>query len=112
MVSIDKFRNMALAFEEAEEQPHFEKASFRVNKKIFATLNVTAKTAVLKFSEIEQSVFGAYDKTIIYPVNGAWGKQGWTIVELSKVKKEVLKDALATSYCNVAPKKLSEKYKN
>jgi predicted DNA-binding protein (MmcQ/YjbR family) len=111
MVSIDTFKKMALAFEEAEELPHFEKASFRVNKKIFATLNVSKKTAVLKLSEIEQSVFGAFDPTIIYPANGAWGKQGWTIVELATVKKEVLKDALTTSYCNVALKKLSDKYK-
>ncbi|MES2514050.1 MAG: hypothetical protein V4580_07885 [Bacteroidota bacterium] len=63
---------MAFAFEEAEELPHFEKASFRVNKKIFATLNVSKKTAVLKFSEIEQSVFSAFDKAlfILLPAPG------------------------------------------
>lgn len=111
MISVENFRKIALEFEEAEEQPHFEKSSFRVNKKIFATLDAKLKSVTIKLSEIEQSVFGAFDKTIIYPVNGAWGKQGWTIVELTKVKKEVLKDALTTSYCNVAPKKLCEKYK-
>ena len=111
MVSIDTFRKLALAFDEAEEQPHFEKASFRVHKKIFATFDTKTKKAVFKFSEIEQSVFAAYDKTIIYPSNGSWGKQGWTVVDLEKVKKEVLNDAIKTSYCNVAPKKLSEKYK-
>lgn len=109
MVSVDHFIKLALSFESVEQLPHFEKTSFRVNKKIFATLDEKTKTVVLKFSEVEQSVFSAFDKTIIYPANGAWGKQGWTIVELSKVKKEVLKDALTTSYRNVAPKKLSEK---
>ena len=39
MVSIDTFRKLALSFDEAVEQPHFEKPSFRVNKKIFATLD-------------------------------------------------------------------------
>lgn len=111
MISIESFRKIALEFEEAEEQPHFEKTSFRVNKKIFATLDVKLKSVVIKLSEIKQSVFGAFDKTIIYPVNGTWGKQGWTIVELTKVKKEILKDVLTTSYCNVAPKRLSEKCK-
>lgn len=111
MISVENFRKIALEFEEAKEKPHFEKTSFRVNKKIFATLDLKDKRVVLKLSEIEQSVFCAFDKTIIYPVNGAWGKQGWTVVELTKVKKEVLKDALRTSYCNVAPKKMSEKYK-
>jgi hypothetical protein len=31
-------------------------------------------------------------------------------VELKKVKAAICKDALTTSYCNVAPQKLSEKY--
>lgn len=104
MVSIDNFRKMILSLNDVEELPHFEKTSFRVNKKILATLDLKARRVVVKLSEIEQSVFGAYDKSIIYPVNGAWGKQGWTIIELDKVKKEVLKDALQTSYNNVATK--------
>ncbi len=111
MISIETFRQISLSFEEAVEEPHFEKTSFRVKKKIFATLDLANKKVVLKLSAIQQSVFCAFDRLIIYPVNGSWGKQGWTIVELKKVKKDVLKDALTTSYCNVAPKRLSEKYK-
>ena len=105
MVSISSFIKMALSLNGVEELPHFEKTSFRVNKKIVATLDVKAKHVVVKLSEIEQSVFSAYDKTVIYPANGAWGKQGWTVIELDKVKKEVLKDALQTSYNNVVSKK-------
>lgn len=102
---------MALNFEEAIEQPHFEKASFRVSKKIFATLDTIKERAVVKLSEIDQSVFMAFDSSIVYPATGAWGKQGWTILELKTVKKAMLQDALALSYCNVAPKRLSEKYR-
>jgi predicted DNA-binding protein (MmcQ/YjbR family) len=109
MISIKTVRQIALAFEEAKEEPHFDKISFRVNKKIFATLDVNLNRIVLKLSEIDQSVFSAYDTTIIYPVPNKWGKQGWTIIELKTVKKEVLKDALKTSYCLTAPKRLSEK---
>lgn len=109
MVSIENFRKMILLFDHIEELPHFEKTSFRVHKKIVATLNVKAKRVVVKLSEIEQSVFSAFDKTIIYPANGAWGKQGWTIIELDKVKKEVLKDAIQTSYNNVVTKTKKEK---
>lgn len=104
MVKIEDFRKMILSMENIEELPHFEKTSFRVNKKIVATLDITTKRVVIKLSDIEQSVFGAYDHTIIYPVNGAWGKQGWTIIELDKVKKGVLIDALQTSYNNVTKK--------
>ena len=105
MVSVETFRQLVLAFPEAIEQPHFEKISFRVAKKIFATLDIKNKKVVVKLSAIDQSVFCSFDKSIIYPVPGKWGLQGWTMIELNKVKKAMLQDALTTSYCTVAPKK-------
>ncbi|TBO40832.1 MmcQ/YjbR family DNA-binding protein [Pedobacter kyonggii] len=100
-----------LSFDEVIELPHFEKTSFRVNKKIFATLNLQKKQATFKLSEIDQSVFCNFDRNSIWPATGAWGKQGWTIFHLTALTDEMLIDALTLSYCNVAPKKLSEKYK-
>lgn len=111
MVGTETLRQLALAFDETEELPHFEKTSFRVKKKIFATLDHAAKRACVKLSPVDQSVFSAYDASIIYPVPGAWGKQGWTYIELKKVRKTVLKDALTCAYRAVAPPKLSDKYK-
>jgi predicted DNA-binding protein (MmcQ/YjbR family) len=111
MVTIQAFRKLALSFPETVEEPHFENTSFRVKKKIFATLSVVDKRGCLKLSAIDQSVFCSFDKTIIYPVNNKWGKQGWTQVELKKMKIEMLKDALTTAYCEVAPKSLAEKYR-
>ena len=110
MVSIETFKALALAFDEAVEQPHFEKISFRVNKKIFATLDIKNSRVVIKLTAIDQSVFCSFNKSIIYPVLGTWGKHGWTTIELTKVGKNMLKDALATSYCSVAPPRLAEKY--
>ena len=108
MVSIDTFRKLAFSFPETTEKPHFEKTSFRVKKKIFATYDEKHKRACLKLSEIDQDVFSSSDKTIIYAVPNKWGKQGWTFVELQKVKKELFIDALTTAYCEVAPKKLAD----
>jgi predicted DNA-binding protein (MmcQ/YjbR family) len=96
-----------MSFPEVIEQPHFEKTSFRVAKKIFATLDEINKRAVVKLSEIDQDVFCSIDKTIIYPVSNKWGKQGWTNIELKTVRKDLLKDVLAAAYCGVAPKKLT-----
>ena len=106
MVSITNLRKLALAFEQAVEKPHFEKTSFRVNKKIFATLDAKKERLVIKLSLTDQSVFCAFDKNIIYPVAGAWGKQGWTIVELKKVKPVMLKDVLTVSYAMLRQKNL------
>jgi predicted DNA-binding protein (MmcQ/YjbR family) len=105
MISIATFRKLALSFPETTELPHFEKTSFRIGKKIFATLSEKDKLACLKFSEIDQSVFSAFDKTIIYPVPNKWGKQGWTYISLDKIKKEMLTDALTTAYTEVSRKK-------
>ena len=98
MVSIKNFRELALSLPETEERPHFEKTSFRVRNKIFATLSEETYLAVVKLSDIDQSVFCSFDKTIIYPVDNKWGKQGWTVIDLKKVRKDMLKDALTTAY--------------
>ncbi len=110
MVNQKSFRETALSFPEAIEVPHFGIPSFRVNKKIFTTLWVNENKAMIKLPVNEQSVFCSFDSKIIYPVPGSWGKQGATFFELSKVKKSMLKDALTISYCNVAPKRLVEKF--
>lgn len=110
MVSIDSFRELALAFTEAVEAPHFEKASFRVTKKIFATLDIKNKKVVVKLAAIDQSVFCSFDKSIIYPAPGKWGLHGWTMIELKLVRKAMLQDALTIAYCTVAPERLAKKY--
>jgi hypothetical protein len=107
MVSNDFFRKLALSFPETTEDPHFEKTSFRVKKKIVATYDDVTKRACVKLSEIDQDVFSSAGKMIIFPVDNKWGKQGWTLIEMRKVRKELFIDALTTAYCEVAPKKLA-----
>lgn len=108
MVTIDTLRKTALSFPETTEEPHFEKISFRVRKKIFATYDDRKKQASIKLSEIDQDVFSRAGKMTIFPVDIKWGKQGWTIIEMKKVPKELFMDALLTAYCEVAPKKLAD----
>ena len=105
MVSIDTFRKLAMSFPNVTEEPHFEKTSFRINKKIFATFDEKNNNAILKLNEIDQSVFCASSEMIFYPIPNKWGKQGWTIVELSKVRTEMFEDALILSYQNVVARK-------
>ncbi len=101
MVAIAGFKKIALSFPGVVEQPHFEKTSFRTKKKIFATLSSENQRACVKLSEIDQSVFCAFDKTIIYPVDNKWGKQGWTNIELQKIEKNMLQDILNCAYKEV-----------
>lgn len=108
MVTIEILRKVALSFPEATEEPHFEKISFRVKKKIFATYDEKNQRVCIKLSEIDQDIFSLADKTIVYPVDSKWGKQGWTLIEMNKVHKDLFVDALTTAYCEVAPKKLAD----
>jgi predicted DNA-binding protein (MmcQ/YjbR family) len=107
MATIQTFRQLALSLPETSEQPHFERTSFRVAKKIFATLDEKSGLACVKLTETDQDVFSAYDRTVIFPVPNKWGKQGWTNIDLKKVRKDMLTDVLTTAYCTVAPKKLA-----
>ena len=105
MITIEEFRKLALSFPDVTEEPHFEKTSFRVNKKIFATLDEKNNRAVVKLSLLDQSVFCSFDKAVMHPVNGTWGRQGWTVIELDKVKRAMLKDAVKAAYQNLSAKK-------
>ena len=98
MVTLSDFKQLALELEGTEEQPHFEKSSFRVKKRIFATLDEISHRACLKLSETDQSTFCCFDKTIIFPVPNKWGKQGWTYFKLDKMREDLFSDALTQAY--------------
>jgi len=98
MVSLAEFAKLALSFPEVEEQPHFHLRSFRVGKRIFATLWEKENKAMLKLPLTEQSVFCSYDNTVFFPVPGSWGKKGATFVILSKVRKDMLRDSLSVAF--------------
>lgn len=108
MKQIKFVRDFSLSLPETTEKPHFEKTSFRVKNKIFATYDEKLNRACLKFSEIEQNVFSSINKTGIYAVPNKWGKKGWTFIDLDKLDNQIIKDALTTAYCEVAPKKLAD----
>ena len=94
---ITTFRQMALSFSGTAELPHFEKTSFRIHKKIFATLDETNGIACLKFTTDQQHQFCLMSKAI-YPVNNSWGKKGWTNIDLNIISEELMAEALETAY--------------
>ena len=112
MVTKEIFTQLALSLPESAEAPHFDNTSFRINKKIFATLSAKNNTACVKLTDIDQSAFCSFDPTIIYPVPNKWGRQGWTNINLDKVQEEMLLDALTTAYSCIAPKRLAQAYKD
>lgn len=106
MANFSTLQQLCLSLPESKEEPHFEKTSFRVKGKIFATYDAIKNRATVKLSAGEQDVFCTSNKGLVYPVDNAWGKQGWTLVEIAKIKKEMLEAIVKSAYCEVAPKKL------
>ena len=98
MVSIATVRKIALSLPETDEHAHFDRCAFRVKKKIFATMLEKDQIAMVKLTPHDQSVFCAFDKAVMYPVPGGWGLKGATYINLKKVRKSMLVDAMTLAY--------------
>lgn len=109
MISAISFRKTANSFEQVSEKPHFHKTSFRVKGKIFATLDQLANQATLKLTAADQSVYCLMRPSFAFAATGTWGKQGWTLIDLTKAPKQLVTEALQKAYAQVVPKSKAEK---
>ena len=105
-ISLEIARQIALSLPGAVEMPHFDHPSFRANGKIFATLWEKENRMMVKLPLIEQSVFHSFDPAVFYPVPNKWGLKGATFVELAKVRRDMLEDALRVAWENVQKKNI------
>ena len=105
MITTTEFRGLAQSLPEAVELAHFGRTSFRVKKRIFATLAEDTGVATLKFSLEDQVLFCAMKNSAIYPVPNKWGRLGWTFIDLKKVPKGLVLDALNIAYQSVLKSK-------
>ena len=101
-------REFALSLPEVTEAPHFDKSSFRVGKKIFATVpQAGTHLHILIDAEQAQAMVAAYPEAL---EELWWGKQiAGVRVELAKAPEEVVVTLLEEAWCRRAPKKLVEK---
>jgi hypothetical protein len=105
MIDSRRFRELALALPEAQEQPHVDRPSFRVRGKIFAVLRAAEGRAVLKLPLDERAALVAEQPEVFEAVKG-WSAQGWTFVWLEAVDPAELRELLQEAWRGVAPKRL------
>lgn len=98
MVKTTDAKAIALSLPETGEQLHFNRTAFTVKKKIFATLSFEDKTLNLKFTPEAQFIFCPPNSDVIFPIPNAWGRQGWTTINLHKASKKLVTDALKEAY--------------
>jgi hypothetical protein len=100
------FRKLALSFAEAHEEPHFDRASFRVGKKIFATMTADGTEAMVRVAP-RQRLYGLL-KThadTFFSFGGWTERNGSLGVRLAKVGAALMCELVADSWRHVAPKR-------
>jgi hypothetical protein len=104
-VTGNDFRELALALDGAVEGSHMRHPDFRVNGRIFATLTADEREGVVMLQPAEQQHLIAEHPAIFTPAAGAWGRQGWTVVQLAKANSRVMKGALQLAWQHAMEKK-------
>jgi hypothetical protein len=98
-------RRLALAMPEATETPHFERTSFRVRGKIFATMTEGGGAANLALPpELAASVLET-DPAAVAPITSG-AIMGWVRVDLDRIAPGLLASLVAAAWGRVAPKRL------
>lgn len=110
-MTADDFRSIALSLPEALEAEHMGHPDFRVRGKVFATLWPGENVGVVKLTPEEQGLFMQADAKVFTPVQGGWGRRGYTKIHLRTAKKDQLHEALVAAWCNTAPKRLVREFK-
>lgn len=102
----DTLRRFALALPEAREAPHFERTSFRVGKKIFATLTRDGREAMVKLPSPDdvEGLLSSYPG--IFFSYGTWTTRNGALgVRLNKVKAALMQPLVVTAWRGIAPKR-------
>ena len=106
-MKIADVRRLALALPEATEAPHFERTSFRVREKIFATVDPDGRGMNVFVDDEQREIMTKVDPQA-YETR-VWGKSGYLHVHLAKAKARDVERLLQSAWQLKAPKKLVAK---
>lgn len=100
------FRALALSLPEAHEAPHFERASFRVGKKLFATMTADGTEAMVRVADREllEALLQAHSETF-FSYGGWTDKNGALGVRLAKAEAALLRELVTDAWRRIAPKR-------
>ena len=97
-------RDLALALPAVSEAPHWHRLAFRTPRKIFATLDATARDLNLMFTPDLRDFYCEQAPHAFSPVPGGWGRRGATHCDLEAVDEATLKSALLAAHQLAGPK--------
>lgn len=105
-----RVQKIALALPETTEEPHFQRTSFRVHGKIFATLVPTEHFLNLMVGDsVREPALNMYENCV-EPL--FWGKKVWGLkVNLLEATPTIIAELLEKAWGEKAPRALVEKYR-
>lgn len=95
-MTANDFRRLVLDLVDAVEGAHMGHPDFRVNGRVFASLY--AAGATVKLTPEEQARLMADARGALAPASGAWGRQGWTSIDLATADAELVGEAATIAW--------------
>ena len=103
-MTAEDFRRITLALDGAVEKSHMGHPDFRVNGRIFATLDAQEEWGVVMLAPEEQREFIREAKKVFVPAAGAWGRQGCTRIHLADADEPTVRSAVITAWERIKQK--------
>lgn len=100
MLAATDFRRIVLAMRDAIAGAHMGHPDFRVNGRIFASLNADETRGMVVLTPEQQERFVREHPAAFEPESGAWGRSGCTRVHLQAVDEETLGEAATLAWQN------------
>ncbi|HTV00442.1 MAG TPA: MmcQ/YjbR family DNA-binding protein [Luteitalea sp.] len=97
MTSAD-FRELVLGMEGVAEGAHMGHADFRAGGRVFAGLTADETHATLRLPPDEQATLLASAPAAFEAAAGAWGRQGWTRMDLRTVTRADARSAVLLAW--------------
>lgn len=98
-----QFRRIVLGLDDVVEASHMSHPDFRAaNGRVFASLTEDEKRATAALTPEQQADLIARAPETFIPAAGAWGRQGWTTIVLSKADGEVVGEALTLAWQRIS----------
>ena len=98
------FRRIALGMKDTVESEHMNHPDFRVNGRVFASLHKELMWGMVALTPEQQREFVQEAPETFIPENGAWGRSGYTKVNLALVDEDTLGRALTLARQNAIDK--------
>ncbi|MCA8966194.1 MAG: MmcQ/YjbR family DNA-binding protein [Planctomycetes bacterium] len=105
------FRRLALALPDTEEGAHHGHPDFRHEGRVFASLQPGETVGMVILPPPRQQELLARGEAALRPANGAWGRQGCTLVELAAADQQLLRELLTDAWQFAAAKTAAKRTK-